>query len=273
METQREFKVEELLGPAEALWLDRIPAFEGIAAAFTTTRTLGEGAAASFRRPALTAAGEMDEEYIARLAAAAGFPYGRLATGRQVHGTHIARHAVAERRWFDRCDGLATDLAAAPVAVFTADCVPVLLWAPAVGALAMLHAGWRGTVAKIAAAGVAYLARTWGARAEEIMAFLGPAVGVCCYEVGPEVAAATREAFGARARQLLSRRGAAYHLDLQRANELAAQEAGVLPDNIYRVAACTAHDDLFPSYRRDGAGAGRSMAVAQRGPAAPGGGE
>ena len=263
MNAENEFSPDELTAEAGALWLDNVVAFEGVAAAFATAQTLREGPMAGFAGRPRDEDGRMNEEYVARLCAALGFPYGRLATCRQVHGTEICRVAVAERRWCGECDGLATDVVDAPLAVFTADCVPVIMWAPHAGALAVLHAGWRGTLAKIVAAAVSRLEDLWGARAEEVAVFLGPAVGPCCYDVGDDVARAAEAAFGKRVGQVLTAEGGVRRLDLHRANELAAQEAGVLPQNIYRVATCTScEEELFASRRRDGDEAGRLIAIA-----------
>lgn len=263
MKAENEFAPQELAGEAGALWLGKVGAFDGVKAAFATRETLREGAAAGFDGKPLDEGGRVNEEFVARLCATLGFPYGRLATCRQVHGAEICRVAVAERRWCGECDGLATDVENAPLAVFTADCVPIVMWAARAGALAVLHAGWRGTLAKIAGAGVSRLEDLWAARAGEIALFLGPAVGPCCYDVGDDVARAAEAAFGKRAGQVLKEEGGKRRLDLHRANELAAQEAGVLSENIYRVATCTSCDEgLFESRRRDGGAAGRLMAIA-----------
>ncbi|MEE9457342.1 MAG: laccase domain-containing protein, partial [bacterium] len=102
-----------------------------------------------------------------------------------------------------------------------------------------------------------------GARAGEIAVFLGPAVGPCCYDVGDYGARAVEAAFGKRAGQVLTEEGGKRRLDLHRANELAAQEAGVLPENVYRVATCASCEEgSFESRRRDGDEAGRLMAIA-----------
>ena len=263
MIAENEFAPQELAGEAGALWLDKVPAFDGVKAAFATKETLRYGAAAAFEGKPLDEAGRINEEYVARLCATLAFPYGRLTTCRQVHGTEICRVAVAERRWCGECDGLATDVVDAPLAVFTADCVPIVMWAARPGALAVLHAGWRGTLAGIVGAGVSRLEEFRAARAEEVAVFLGPAVGPCCYDVGDDVVREAEAAFGKRAGQVLTEEGGKRRLDLHRANELVAQEAGVLPENIYRVATCTSCEEgLLESRRRDGDEAGRLMAIA-----------
>lgn len=263
MIAENEFAPQELAGEAGALWLDKVPAFDGVKAAFATKETLRYGAAAAFEGKPLDEAGRINEEYVARLCATLAFPYGRLTTCRQVHGTEICRVAAAERRWCGECDGLATDVVDAPLAVFTADCVPIVMWAARPGALAVLHAGWRGTLAGIVGAGVSRLEEFRAARAEEVAVFLGPAVGPCCYDVGDDVVREAEAAFGKRAGQVLTEEGGKRRLDLHRANELVAQEAGVLPENIYRVATCTSCEEgLLESRRRDGDEAGRLMAIA-----------
>ncbi len=263
MNAENEYRPEDLKGEAGALWLDDVGAFDGVRVAFTTNETLSRGAAAGFAGDARDADGGIDEEFVARLCATVGFPYGRLATCRQVHGTRICRVEAAERRVYEKCDGLATDFPDAPVAVFAADCVPVVIYAPRPGAFALVHAGWRGTIAKIVAGAVRLLQACWDAAPAELNLFLGPAVGPCCYEVGADVVGAAEGAFGAKAGQVLLNKNGSRRLDLHRANELAAQEAGVRAENIYRVATCTScAADLFPSRRREGDAAGRMMAVA-----------
>ncbi len=263
MDADNYYSADALAGAAGALWLPSIAAFDGVAAAFTTKKTRHTGAAAAFSGAVLTEEGRVNEEFIARLCATVAFPYGRLATCRQVHGREVRRVTVAERRWLASCDGLATDVEDTPVAVFTADCVPLLLWAPGARAVVLLHAGWRGTVAKIVAEGIAVCENNWRVRPEDIMVFLGPGIGPCCYKVGEEVITATRAAFGKKAPQVLVTREGSVYMDLHRGNELTAQGAGVLPGNIYGVKACTAcAAALFESRRREGEAAGRMMAVA-----------
>lgn len=271
MALANEFEVSELLGEAGALELGRLPAFDGVRAAFSTRLTEKAGALASFAGPVRDGEGRLSDEYIARLAATLGFAFGRLGTCRQVHSAALCGHDVGVRRWYEGCDGLVTNLVGAPIAVFTADCVAILLWAPAAGALALVHAGWRGTTAKILARAVALMHERWGAHPAEISAFLGPAIGPCCYEVGEDVAAAARAALGPKVGQVLAAAGDRYRFDLHRTNILIAQEAGLTPLNIYRVLGCTSCDaDHFPSWRRDGESAGRIAAFVERKGAASG---
>ena len=159
-------------------------------------------------------------------------------------------------------DGHLTDDPHVALAIQTADCVPVLVADPRTGRIGAAHAGWKGTASGIA--GV--LARRMiaaGSRAEDLVALFGPAIRAGCYEVGEEVIQAFEESFPAEA-GFLAPAGRAGHaqLDLIAANRTVLLRAGVSPDRIHDTGLCTAcRPDLFPSWRRDGPGAGRMWSV------------
>jgi purine-nucleoside/S-methyl-5'-thioadenosine phosphorylase / adenosine deaminase len=161
----------------------------------------------------------------------------RLALNLQRHSA-IVNRAQAGSRGVPG-DGLWTDESGLPMLKLCADCVPVAVARTDGGhpALALLHAGWRGLLEGVVAAGVAALnGRT--------VAVVGPSIGPCCYEVGPEVAEPFAERFG----------GDVLHgrkLDLWTSAERALREAGC--DAVERLDLCTAcNPGLFFSYRRDG---------------------
>lgn len=134
--------------------------------------------------------------------------------------------------------------------VATADCVPVAL-AGARG-VAMIHAGWRGIVAGV----VGRAARAVETRSPGARAWIGPAVGVCCYEVGGDVAAEVEAASGPGV--VVAGNGQRPHLDLAAAVEYQLRGMGVA--SVERLGPCTrCSPDLLHSYRRDGAGAGRNL--------------
>jgi len=160
-------------------------------------------------------------------------------------------------------DGLATARPGLAVAVRTADCVPLLLAERAGRAVAALHAGWRGTLADMAGIGVRLLHERFGCPPGDLVAAVGPAIATCCFEVGPEVAGP----FAARFGQAVVRRdrGPRPHVDLAEANRRALVTAGVPAAAVEVVALCTCcRDDLFHSYRRSGAAAGRQWAFVGR---------
>jgi polyphenol oxidase len=194
---------------------------------------------------------ESREESRARMRAALA-PHGRLHLLKQVHG--IVMH---EAPWTGLPEGDAAiaSLAGLLLGIETADCLPVLLVDPLRGRVAAAHAGWRGTAQGIARVAVARLVEA-GSRPEDILAALGPGIGPCCYEVGDEL----RQEFpdgdaffcpGPRGRP---------HLDVRAANRSQLLLAGLPPGNIQSVLECTrCRADLYPSYRRDGRGAGRMV--------------
>ncbi len=174
----------------------------------------------------------------------------RLCLCRQVHGTTVRRaQARPAGPELPRADGqVTTDPALAPVAL-VADCLPIVLATP--GAVAVLHAGWRGLAGGIVGQGVRAL------RAEAsgpIGAAIGPGVGGCCYEVGEEVHAAFA-AFGPGVRH-------GRHLDLKAVARIALERAGV--GVVHDLGACTLCGDpaLFFSHRRDGGVTGRQAGLA-----------
>jgi YfiH family protein len=183
-----------------------------------------------------------------------------LIRGYQVHGTVVGRvfedgskpgsasayeHESSARQPTFQADGHAVAARALAAMVLTADCIPVVLGAS--GAVAALHAGWRGLAAGVLEEGVRAL-REVGGRGE-VVAFVGPCAGACCYEVGEEIHAA----FGGvhRDGRLIDLRAIAHE-------RLLAAGVGQVRD----VAACTICDARYFSYRREGARAGRQAALA-----------
>jgi YfiH family protein len=157
--------------------------------------------------------------------------------------------------------------------VFTADCVPVLLADPRTGACAAVHAGWRGVVAGVAGAAVRALIEGHGSRPADLRVALGPCIGICCFEVGPEVAAAfaaARPPAGGEGvvHTIAGGRPGHPHIDLRRALALELAGLGVPAQQVDVSSACTRCDPerRFYSYRRDDGRTGAQMAVIARRP-------
>ena len=177
----------------------------------------------------------------------ARFP--NLAEVKQVHS---AACIAAEGRTgvLGTGDALLENTPGAVVAVKTADCIPILLVDPRSRAVAAVHAGWRGTVARIAASAVAAMRDRFGSASGDLHAAIGPGIGKCCYEVGPEVAAR----FGEQGRA---------HIDLAEANRRQLLEAGVTARRIHASNLCTmCRPGEFHSFRRDKEAAGRLYSFA-----------
>ena len=215
----------------------------------------------------LRAAGDLKApQDLERLALAAGVA--RISTARQVHLDRIALVAAdgAHKEIFaatgappdDAADGLVAAEPGAAVGVYTADCVPVLLYDPESGAGAAVHSGWRGTRLSIAARGVRALQHATGADPAHLIAAVGPCIGRCCYEVGAELSQAFRAQFGA---EVADEPGPRARLDLRLAVEKTLREAGVPADRIEQVPGCTSCDAAsFFSYRREHGRTGRHLA-------------
>ncbi|HWD10902.1 MAG TPA: polyphenol oxidase family protein [Solirubrobacteraceae bacterium] len=174
-----------------------------------------------------------------------------LARGYQVHGTEVARVAELPAQEADApvsADGQATALPGVAAMVLAADCLPVALGTG--GAVAMVHAGWRGLAAGVLAEGVRALRELApDARAGQIVALIGPCAQACCYEVGEEVQRAfPRSHHHART------------IDLRAIAREQLVAAGV--GEVRDFGGCTICDERYFSHRREGARAGRQAGVA-----------
>jgi len=211
-----------------------------------------------------------------------------LITLRQVHSSVLV-HAVQtdaarDKPW--RGDGLMTDEPGLLMGVQTADCVPVLVFDRKKRAVAAFHAGWRGTAKRIVESGVGRMRLEFGSRPEDLMAAIGPAIGVCCYAVGDEVLSSFESQFSyagelfrevydtdpVRAKYpmlFLTQRapghspmGPSLHVDLAEANRRQLLDAGLKPRAIQMIGGCTSCDSgLFFSHRASNGHAGRMMSV------------
>lgn len=172
-----------------------------------------------------------------RLATAFGAAPGDFVFARQVHGARVGVVAEADRGSgafaiddaIDGVDALVTTRPRVALAILTADCLPIVLHDPVAGVLACVHAGWRGTVAGVTAAAVAAM-RGLGTRPTDVIAGIGPAIGVDRYQVGPDVHEAVSRSFGPAAPAFIRADPSApgrWLLDLPAANRHALREAGV----------------------------------------------
>ena len=182
-------------------------------------------------------------------------------------------------------DGLITDTPGVVIAVKVADCTPVLAVDTKRRAVGAFHAGWRGTVQRIVEKGIGEMRRQFGSNPGDIRVVIGPNIGVCCYAVGDEVVERFRSQF-AYADELveevfdsyalhvrypllfLNQRAPGHgepakvpHLDLVKANQRQAMDAGVPKKNIETLGLCTGcRTDIFFSHRREHV-TGRMMAA------------
>jgi hypothetical protein len=222
-----------------------------------------------------------------RVALAMGVPAQSVVRMRQVHGTQVVtvrRGAGAPPEAPDATMGdiAISDDPGVALCVKVADCVPILLADLRRGAVAAVHAGWRGTAAGAACSAVEALGAEFGAAPADIVAAIGPSIGPCCYRVGPDVRAAFEAAgrwggslgawfsdvptvearHGVPGTDPAASGGASGFLDTWTANTDQLRAAGVPPSQIHVSRLCTScYRETFHSYRVDGERAGRMIGI------------
>jgi len=228
-----------LVGAYEILTHDAAAA-RGVKHGFTTRRGAG----------GLLTKGDDASE----LARAAGFAESRVLT--QVHGDRVVR--AEESPPTTEADALISDRKGVMLAIKTADCVPLLFHDAKHAAVGAAHAGWRGTAANIGPKTLRAMNDAFGTKPADVTVVIGPAIGPCCFEVGPEVLLGLEQAAPGAGRSAGVTASGRDTANLWRANRMALERAGVAPERIGLVNVCThCRADIFPSYRRDGGGTGR----------------
>ena len=199
------------------------------------------------------------------LADALGYRLNDLVLTRQTHSDIVrtvskADHFGLDHHLYPECDAIITNTPGTALAAFTADCTPILLWDAQNGAVGAIHAGWRGTAQDIAGKTVRKMAAEFGCHPSNIHAAIGPNIGLCCFEAGPEVAQAMLDTFGAEANAMIRPLGEKFYLDLKQINALALRRAGVT--HIEISTHCTkCQPERYWSHRFHGAARGSQGAI------------
>ncbi len=188
--------------------------------------------------------------------------------GHQVHGKRVA---IIDRPDLTRADlegydAFVTNLPGVAIGVRTADCVPILLYDPAGKTVAAVHAGWKGTVLNIIKDAIGVMQSGFGAKAEDLRAVIGPAIGPDSFQVGEEVVEKFR-AVGFPMDDIWQHRGpgdgspmsGGHHIDLFKANRILLEKAGVKAANIQISNIDTYTYSRLYSARREGAACGRNI--------------
>ncbi len=205
-----------------------------------------------------------------RVVSALGLAPERLVGAEQTHGDGVAVVGPAEagravlpgRDPVAGIDGLVTAEAGLFLFVQLADCYPLVLFDGRQGVVGLAHCGWRGTLLGLPAKLAETMARTFGSRPRELWAVIGPGIGPCCYQVGPDVVRAARLRLP-EPEGVLVRRESRTFLDLPAAIGRWLEAAGLAPARILRRGPCTGcRTDLFYSHRVEGGLTGRFWAVA-----------
>jgi YfiH family protein len=182
-----------------------------------------------------------------------GISAGKLAVPVQCHSNTVLQiDAPGE---YLQCDALVTNAHGVALAVTIADCVPILLLDSIHKAIGVVHAGWKGTAHEIVKQTIDKMKEAYHTNSAELLAFIGPSAGVCCYEVGEEVAVIFKN-------KIVPYKNKKIFLDLKNENKIQLQQQGILEGNIEVSTYCTiCENELFHSHRRDGKKSGRMMAA------------
>jgi polyphenol oxidase len=257
------FRSHDLGGGARALVAEELEEI-GVLAAFTERAGGASGRPFDSLNASFSVGDDPDTVRANRRRIIEGLGIRNFALAGLVHGRVIARLRASDAgRGFDSpddvvraCDGMTTDVSELPLAVTTADCVPLILAARSSPRVAVVHAGWRGIAAGIIAAAV----RSFD-RPGDVLVAIGPSIGRDHYEVGDDIVRAVSS--GCRVDALASLHDGRLELDLAGTASIALEAAGV--GRVVRAGACTACEpDRYFSHRRDGRSTGRQLAVAVR---------
>lgn len=196
-----------------------------------------------------------------RLCTAIGFTKEQVVLPNQVHDTVVRRatgadcgKGIVKPQDYTSVDAQITNEPGVALAVFGADCVPVFFYDPVAGAIGTAHAGWRGTIGRIAEKTVQAMEKEFGSRSEQIEAYIGVSICGACYTVGGEVAECFQKEFPEATWETPEqKREGLCQLDLWQANRRILEEAGVKPENIVIGNVCTkCHSGLLFSHRAAG---------------------
>ena len=242
------------------------PPFDKVAAGFTTRQLIKKNPLFGEDKPASNDAHELRKAACEAL----GLDLLSFTSGKQVHGKKVVRVTEKERgrgaldyyKGIPETDALVTDMPGVSIGVFTADCVPVFLYDPIKSAIGIVHAGWRSTAKSIVALTVQVMFSEFGSSPRELWAAIGPSIGQCCYEVGPDVYDEFNSAF-AYAESLFEKNGhQTWRLDLWQANRMQLVKSGVSLEHIISHDLCTfCHSDRFFSARKHGPHSGRILSL------------
>ena len=178
-------------------------------------------------------------------ASALGLTRENLTLTYQTHTTNVAfltEADIGRTQWEDGVDGIVTDMKNVPLMCYSADCVPTLLCDSVRGMIGAVHGGWRGTAGNIIKEAVRVM-KEHGSDEKNILAFIGPAIGMCCYEVSSDVA----ERFFGYKSFVLEKENGKYMLDLKNITKEQLKNAGLPEENIENSDICTScrNEDFF----------------------------
>jgi YfiH family protein len=193
-----------------------------------------------------------------------------LQTLKQIHSSEVVlvRRGQVSADQPPQGDALVTDQKHLLLGIYTADCYPILLVDPHHAVVAAVHAGWRGVAGGIVSRTIEAMKDSFGCRTESLLAFVGPGIGPCCYQVGQDVYKAIAGTCPAAESWFLSdpqpdeRYGPKWRLDLQAGLRSQLEGSEIPGGSVFVLGDCTmCQTDLYFSYRRDGKATGRMLSI------------
>lgn len=211
-----------------------------------------------------------DDDYIVDqnrklIANAVGFDYEKAVGAKQIHSSLVMTVSAADAGRMDfECDGFVTKDRGIALTIKTADCVPILFCDKNAGVIGAVHAGWRGTVSRIAPICLEKMVKL-GAKKENVKIAIGACIHSCCYEVDNDFTCAVENAIGHELCMqfvLKDKIGDKYHADLVGLNRALLEEVGADGENIFVCSECTCcKPDIFFSHRASGGKRGVMMSA------------
>ncbi len=224
--------------------------------AFSTTKK-------TFEHPAPRFTGDQPEIYTEnrkRLAFVLDIHPGQLVFPRQTHTSCVVELSEVPAAEIKETDALVSNQPGICLCVQTADCVPILLFDPVEKVISAIHAGWRGTVKKIASVAVQKMNRNYGSSPKNIVALIGPSIGPGIYEVGNEVVLEVQKNIPNAEKTLHKNLKGNFHFNLWEANKQLLLQSGLKNENIEIVHECSFSEvEKYFSARRDGVDIGRTV--------------
>ncbi|WP_103107662.1 peptidoglycan editing factor PgeF [Brevibacillus reuszeri] len=204
-----------------------------------------------------------------KLAKEVDMPFSAWTCADQVHGNQVCQvmAAGAGKDSLDDAikatDGLFTGQKGVLLTSFYADCVPLYFLDPASGAVGLAHAGWKGTVARIAEEMVKSLQHHFHAKPEELLVAIGPSIGGCCYEVDDRIITQVQASAKEWEKAVTASQNDRYMLDLRQLNTSILLESGIASEQIMTTDWCTScRTDMFFSHRKEAGTAGTTGRMA-----------
>ncbi|GFP34534.1 polyphenol oxidase [Candidatus Hakubella thermalkaliphila] len=197
-------------------------------------------------------------------------PLQQLTCAEQVHGDRVflvtkelaGRGAFSQESSISGTDAMITRETNLPLAMFYADCLPVILISSSQRIVAIVHAGWKGTYAEVSAKTLRQMRRQVRDNLEDLAVYFGPSIRGCCYQVDGELFGQFRKKFPLHSRSCFLERGSSYFLDLEQINRESLKIQGVEKTRMASLGYCTAcHNDLYFSFRKSRRETGRQAGV------------